>query len=308
MAIRTVAVRHLPMKDGPGRGGGRLTTVSARPSPCPGCAGIHCSLPRLGWRLPTRQSLLCLLLALGACAPAPALEAHAPPAPPAKVDVAAMLAAPDRSPKDRALDAGRRPAELFAFAGVSAGMQVAEIGAWEGYTAELLARVVGPSGRVYAQDPADFDKWTHATWEERRARPSFASITRLARPFEDPFPVGTPPLDVAFSILFYHDTIWLGVDRAKMNLAIFHALKPGGVLVVADHHAKPGSGTSVAKSLHRIEEHVVQEEIERAGFVLDAEADFLRHPDDTRDWSASDEAPPEKRGTSDRFVLRFKRP
>jgi len=36
----------------------------------------------------------------------------------------AILAEPDRGPKDRALDAGRKPAELFAFGGVHAGSRV----------------------------------------------------------------------------------------------------------------------------------------------------------------------------------------
>jgi predicted methyltransferase len=93
-----------------------------------------------------------------------------------------------------------------------------------------------------------------------------------------------------------------------MNAALFAALKPGGVLVVVDHSAKKGEGTGVAKSLHRIEESVVLDEVKKAGFVLDGESDFLRHPEDPRDWSASDEAPMEKRGTSDRFALRFKKP
>jgi predicted methyltransferase len=223
-------------------------------------------------------------------------------------DFRLILEAPDRSPKDRLLDAGRHAAELFAFAGIRPGMRVAELGAWEGYSAELLSRAVAPGGTVYAQDPADFDKWTHAVWEERAKREAFSRIVRVARPFEDPLPPGTPPLDVAFSVLFYHDTVWLGVDRAKMNAAVFRALAPGGVFVVADHHARAGEGIRVAKTLHRIEESVVKDEVTRAGFVLEAEADFLRHPEDARDWSASDEAPPEKRGTSDRFVLRFRKP
>ncbi|MEO6418225.1 MAG: SAM-dependent methyltransferase, partial [Polyangiaceae bacterium] len=84
--------------------------------------------------------------------------------------------------------------------------------------------------------------------------------------------------------------------------------KPGGAFVVVDHSANAGEGIKVVKTLHRIEERVVREEILSAGFVLEAESEFLRHPDDKRDWSASDEAPKEKRGTSDRFALRFKKP
>jgi predicted methyltransferase len=238
-----------------------------------------------------------------------AAPASSPPAPSAAPPVTpAILAEPDRGAKDRQLDAGRKPVELFNFAGVHPGSMVAEIGAWEGYGAELLARAVGPDGKVYAVDPPEFDKYTKAAWAERSARPVAARIVRVARAYDDPFPPGTPPLDVAFVTLFYHDMVWLKVDRDRMNAALFRALKPGGTLVIVDHSAKKGEGTSVAKSLHRIEESVVVDEVKKAGFVLDAESDFLRHPEDPRDWSASDEAPMEKRGTSDRFALRFKKP
>jgi predicted methyltransferase len=254
--------------------------------------------------------LLSLGLLLAGCAaatPTPTPNAPASASAPAPVSPS-ILSDPDRSPKDRALDAGRKPVDLFNFAGVHAGSRVIEIGAWEGYGAELLARAVGPDGKVYAVDPPEFDKYTHATWEERAKRPVTARIVRVARSYDDPLPPGTPPADVAFVTLFYHDMVWLEVDRAKMNKALFEALKPGGVLVVVDHSAKAGQGTSVAKSLHRIEESVVVGEVTKAGFVLDGTSDFLRHPEDPRDWSASDEAPPEKRGTSDRFALRFRKP
>src|SRR6267154_1134848 len=72
-------------------------------------------------------------------------------------------------------------------------------------------------------------------------------------------------------------------ERAKMNRGLFEALKPGGVLVIADHSAQAGAGVSVAKSLHRIEEATLRQEIEAAGFRLVAKADFLRHPEDPRD-------------------------
>src|SRR5262245_5244679 len=61
-------------------------------------------------------------------------------------DYAAIVAAPDRSEADRKTDQRRDPVKLFAFAGVGPGMTVLEMGAGGGYTAELLARAVGPSG------------------------------------------------------------------------------------------------------------------------------------------------------------------
>ncbi len=167
---------------------------------------------------------------------------------------------------------------------------------------------MAPDGTVYAEDAPALEPATRDAWSERAKRPSYARIVRVARPYEDPLPTGTPPLDVAFSVLFYHDLVWLGVDRARMNAAIFRALKPGGSLIVVDHSARPGDGVTVTRSLHRIEEKSVIDEVTRAGFLLAGESDFLRHPEDARDWNPSDEAPAEKRGTSDRFVLRFRRP
>lgn len=278
---------------------------------------------------------LALVHALGACAshetepatappspvsaPPPSPTASAPSAlrhaaaPLVAVDVPdalrAVFAAADRTVADRALDEPRRSAELLAFAGVHEGQRVGEVGAWQGYTAELLARAVGPTGHVYAEDPQDFDKWIHEAWDERGKRREVAErVTHLWRPFEDPFGADARGLAAVLSVMFYHDTVWLGVDRPKMNAAIFAALAPGGAYVVVDHSARPGDGASVTKTLHRIEEPTLVDEVTRAGFTLAARADFLRHPEDTRDWNAGDEAPADKRGKSDRFVLRFVRP
>jgi hypothetical protein len=93
-----------------------------------------------------------------------------------------------------------------------------------------------------------------------------------------------------------------------MNRAVYDALKPGGIYAIVDHSAKKGAGLSVTQSLHRIEEQVLRSEVEAAGFELAAEADFLRKPEDTRDWNASPSAAGDRRGESDRFVLRFVKP
>jgi len=64
----------------------------------------------------------------------------------------AVVAAPDRSPEDRALDAGRKPAKLLGFLGIQPGWRIADLGAGGGYTTELLKRAVGDGGTVYGQN------------------------------------------------------------------------------------------------------------------------------------------------------------
>lgn len=223
--------------------------------------------------------------------------------------VRAIVAAPDRSEADRALDAGRHPAEMLAFFRVAPGMEVAELGAGGGYTAELLARAVGPTGVVYGQNPKFIlERFAAKPWTERLAKPVMKRVVRVDREFDDPLPPEARGLDAVFLVLFYHDTVWLKVDRTKMNKAIFAALKPGGVFAVIDHSAKAGTGLADVQTLHRIDEQTLKDEITHAGFELAAEADFLRNPGDTRDWNDSPTAAAERRGTSDRFVLKFVKP
>jgi predicted methyltransferase len=95
----------------------------------------------------------------------------------------------------------------------------------------------------------------------------------------------------------------MSVDRAAMDRKMFAALKPGGFLVIADHAALPGQGTSVGKTLHRIEESTLRQEVEAAGFRVVAEGDFWRHPDDTHDFPSYKPNMP-----VDNFVLKFQKP
>lgn len=217
--------------------------------------------------------------------------------------------APDRDADDKALDAGRKPDLILAYFGVAPKMNVAEIGAASGYTTELLARVVGPSGKVYAQNQRDMmEKFFAKEWAARLAKPINANVVSWVHPTDDPLPPEAHDLDVVINHLLYHDLYWIGTDRAKMNAAILKALKTGGVYGIVDHSARPGTGVTEVQTLHRIEQKVLVADIGAAGFKLAGEADFLRHPEDTRDWSTAPFPGNTRRGKSDRFVVKFVKP
>jgi predicted methyltransferase len=244
----------------------------------------------------------------GEALPAPT-PARRPSPEEARAAARAAVEAPDRSEADRALDAGRKPAELLAFAGVAPGMHVAELLAGAGSTTELLARAVGVEGRVYGHNtPFVLQRFAEKRWAERLAKPVMARVVRVDAEFEEPLPPEARGLDVVVSHAIYHDTVWMKADRARMNAAVFRALRPGGVYLVVDSSARPGSGLADVETLHRIDEQRVRQEVQQAGFRLDAEGDFLRNPQDPRDWNAAPNAAADKRGTSDRFVLRFVKP
>ncbi|MFN2426028.1 MAG: class I SAM-dependent methyltransferase [Candidatus Binatia bacterium] len=243
--------------------------------------------------------------ACGASAP----PAPARPAAPSAAFCDAIVTASDRDETDRALDAGRHPAETLHFFGIGPGMRVAEISAGGGYTAELLARAVAPGGTVYAHNaPFVLKRFAEAPWTARLTKPVMHNVVRLDREFADALPPEVKNLDAVLMVLFYHDTVWQGVDRERMNRMIFDALRPGGVYGIIDHSARPGRGLADVETLHRIDQRALQEEVEKAGLRLAATADFLRNPSDTRDWNDSPRAAAERRGTSDRFVLKYVKP
>src|ERR1700730_18330197 len=108
---------------------------------------------------------------------------------------------------------------------------------------------------------------------------------------------------IMIRLIFYHDTTYMNVDRIEMDRKLFAVLKPGGFLLIADHSALPGQRTSVGKTLHRIEESTLRQEVEAAGFNLVAEGNFWRNPADTYDYPSYQ---PTKQ--VDNFVLKFQKP
>jgi predicted methyltransferase len=227
----------------------------------------------------------------------------------ARARAESIVGAPDRTPRDRGLDPGRKPVDMLVFIDARPGMRVADLGAGGGYTTELLARAVAPNGTVYAQNPPDWiEKFLKTSWPARLERPVMKDVVRADRPFDDPLPPEAKDLDRVVIMAIYHDTTYLPVDRDKMNGAVFAALKPGGAYIVIDSSAKPGTGTKDGETLHRIDEQVVKDEVQRAGFRLAEEGQFLRNPQDTRDWSSNPGEAGERRGTSDRFALKFVKP
>ena len=267
-------------------------------------------------------------------------QSPSPPGMPA-AEIAQIVASSDRSAADRTNDLRRKPEAMLTFLDLRPGMVALDLSAAGGYTTELLARGIGPNGVVYGQSPPPPDpsrappppaapegnsnptlapsavpasnnppRPSPVALAEREARlraagVSAARIVPLVLPFENPIPpeLADGRLDLVTLMFNYHDLGHLGVDRAAMNRAVFQALKPGGHYVIADHSGRPGTGISESGTLHRIEEAFLRKELEAAGFELQAEANFLRNPNDPRDRNTPD--PPQPK---DEFVVKFVKP
>ncbi len=218
-------------------------------------------------------------------------------------DYAKLLAASDRSDADRDADKRRDPAPFLAFAAPRPGLRVLDMGAGGGYSSELMARAVAPNGMVFAQNPADLGERAKAAFQARLATPAMKNAVADTAPFDDPIPPGIQDFDLITFLFYYHDTTYMEVDRAQMNRKLFAALKPGGFLVIADHSALPGQGVSVGKTLHRIDEATLRQEVEAAGFKLVATGDFWRNAADSHDFPSFKRDMP-----VDNFVLKYQKP
>ena len=224
---------------------------------------------------------------------------------PAAADLQAALADSSRPEADRARDASRKPGEVLAFFSIAAGQKVADLLSGSGYYSRILVNVVGEEGTVYAGNNPFYLDFFKDQWNAVFQEPSFQKVQRIDGPLANVALPQDGSLDAVIMALAYHDLFLTEEDRTKMNARILAALKPGGVYGIIDHHATEGTGTKAAKSLHRIEEAVIIDEITDAGFTLARKGDFLRNAQDDRTKIVFD---PAIRGKTDRFVLRFEKP
>ena len=243
-----------------------------------------------------------LMLAFAAGVALAAASASAAPSP----AVVAALADPARTADEKANDDRRKAAEVVEFAGIKPGDKVADMFPGRAaYFTHIFAKVVGPTGAVYEV------VGNAAESTPPPANPAYPNVKVDSHAWGE---FGPPEkLDVVFNSQFYHDLFNPQFDPptggpeglAKVNKAIFNALKPGGLYVIIDHAGRPGTGYSEMNTLHRIEESVVKDQMKQAGFVLEAESDVLRNPADPKDKIVFD---PSIRGKTDQFVLRFRKP
>jgi predicted methyltransferase len=225
----------------------------------------------------------------------------------------AAVAHAGRSAADVKRDALDHPAEVLRLSGLGPGMSAADVLAGDGYYSELASYIVGPKGRVLSINNAAFDAFSDGDRQKRLEGGRLANVEHQTVDLNDMhLPQGT--LDAVLLIKVYHDLYWVETDgkfkwpKIDTNAVLSQlagALKPGGVLLVVDHSAKPGTGAADASALHRIDEAYAVKDIESHGLKLIGKSDLLSRPDDARD-QVSYKGP--MLGKTDRFILVFRKP
>ena len=216
------------------------------------------------------------------------------------------LAESDRSQADRDRDAGRMPADVLVFLGIEPGMEVLDLIAAGGWYTEVLSVAVGSKGRVYAQNPEVVLKMREGANDKaltaRLADDRLPNVVRLDQAL-GALDIAPGSLDAAITALNFHDIYnGRGTDAARAFLTdVMALLEPGGIFGIIDH----SGGVGDDKKLHRIDEVLVEQAVQDAGFEITDKSDLLRNPADNRKESVF---APDIRGKTDRFILRLRKP
>jgi predicted methyltransferase len=222
-------------------------------------------------------------------------------------NITAALADKTRPEADVKRDAARHPGELLAFAGVKPGDKVADFMMGGGYFTVILSPAVGPRGKVYAYQSAEFINFRAAYGDEqKKAVAGRDNVVALTAPLSA---VNLPDgLDLVLTVQNYHDLHlkpFPADTAASVNAQVFKALKPGGVYLVVDHTALPGAPIETADKLHRIDPAIVKQEVQAAGFKFEGESPLLQNPADPHTALVFD---PSIRGKTDQFIYKFRKP
>lgn len=245
-----------------------------------------------------------------AAEPAAAEPAVAVTAPAASIYAAALSNAL-RPDADRERDAARKPGEVLEFAGITPGMTVLDMFTADGWYSEVIAHVVGPSGRVFAHSNAAYKNFVGNALEERFGAGRLPQVEILMAE-NNHLKLEADSLDAVVMSMSFHDLYhedaengWEKIDGPAFLAELAKGLKPGGIVVILDHYADAGAPPETGETLHRIDPALVIANMEAAGFVFEAQSDILRNSDDDHSMIVF---APEIRGKTDQFVMRFRKP
>ncbi|HEX5421076.1 MAG TPA: hypothetical protein VFY39_13860 [Gammaproteobacteria bacterium] len=206
------------------------------------------------------------------------------------------------SGRDKIKDEGRKPLQVIEFVGIKPGDTVLDVTAAGGYWEPLFSAAVGPTGKVYAQNPAFFTRRKGFVEQEKAQDDKLGNVT----PVHGDLPGDVAgKADVAFTGLNFHDQYNRGGDEAgqKFLKGIYDSLKPGGVLGLTDHIGVTGQDNA---KLHRVPMDVVEAQLKKAGFVIEKTSNILRNPKDNH--TALSRAPGALRWHTDRMLIKARKP
>jgi predicted methyltransferase len=165
----------------------------------------------------------------------------------------------------------QKPSDVLKALEISSGDWVADVGAGNGYYTQHMADLVGPTGKVFAEDIADYA----IDFLHQRVKMFDLRNVEIVKGTDDDPKLPANSLAAVLVVNTYHH-----FSRYEPMLEqIIRSLKTGGRLVIADYSLPDHRTESRADQLkiHEIDPELVRAEVGRAGFqVLKCEDPFLK--------------------------------
>ena len=228
-----------------------------------------------------------------------------------------------RSAANTARDRWRHPLPTLAFFGIRPDMRVIELSPGGGWYTEILAPFLHDHGQLVEAAPPSKPGRSSAFAAKLNADPTLYGRIESV-PFAPPAQVRLGADDSADMVLTFrnaHDWLDHGPDTlAAVFKAAYAVLKPGGVLGVVEHRARPfADAVQSSNALHRLPEDDLIELGLASGFRLAGVAQINANPNDPEDLNVHRlppnlDGPPDEHaqmqaiGESDRMTLKFVKP
>jgi predicted methyltransferase len=202
----------------------------------------------------------------------------------------AALAGDWRSDKNKARDQYRHPKETLAFFGLKPNQTVIELYPGGGWYTEILAPYLKEHGQYYAAiikpNKPEGEEAINKTGLRAKfaADPTHYGAAKVVEFVPKSAVLGPPAsADLVLTFRNVHNMTDDGVAEPIFK-AMFDVLKPGGMLGVVDHRAKPGTTLAQNKETGYLPEDVVIKLATDAGFKLAARSEINANPKDTKDY------------------------
>lgn len=234
-----------------------------------------------------------------------------------------ILTSSHRSQKNRLRDKYRHPAQTLEFFGLRPNMSVVELWPGNGWYTEILAPFLQQKGQLIVTNFADSkNKQALAFQEKLAADPEVFGKVKVAQINPPNELTLAPDNSVDMIVTFRNIHNWVKAGYAEqVYAAAYKALKPGGILGVEEHRAKPGISSEESIKTGYMPEDGVIAAVKKAGFELVGKSEINANPKDTKDypggvWSLPPTLSQGQKdrqrylaiGESDRMTLKFVKP
>ena len=230
----------------------------------------------------------------------------------------------DRSIENIKRDKFRHPYETLKFFGIEPEMTVVELSPGGGWYTEILAIYMYDEGELitapYSASLSDYAKRSREAFEAKLNSKSIYEKVKIVDLFGKLAENET--VDAVLTFRNVHN--WLGEDGSGVKNVFeqsYAALKPGGILGVVEHRAKPGTSIKEMKKSGYVTEELTINLAKEAGFILSKKSEINANIKDTKDhpngvWTLppslylkdGDKEKYRQIGESDRMTLLFKKP